>query len=124
MKIPINKQTTVERIQREFRSIFPGLKVEFYLCKQGVRPEYPESKKLHPQFLIASKNPQLLNSEIEINSSDKVNDIERMFYKKFGLCAQIFFRSNNKWVQTIKSDHYSLRRLRRELGFSRDFLLL
>lgn len=124
MKITISNQTTVEGIQREFRSLFPGLKLEFYSGKPGVRPGYPDTKKLHPQYLIASKNPYILNSDIEINSSDKVSEIEKMLFEKFGFYAQIFFKSNSRWIQTVKSDHYSLRRLRRELGFSRDFLLL
>jgi hypothetical protein len=124
MKIPINKWTTIEAVQREFRSCFPGLKLEFYSCTQGLRSVYPDGKKPHPQYLIASNNQYDLNSNIIINSSDRVCEIEKMFYDKFGLCAEIFFKGHNRWIQTVKSDHYSLRRLRRELGFSQDFLLL
>ena len=124
MKIIINKRTTIESIQREFRNFFPGLKLEFFLCKQGMRSVYPDSKRLDPKSLIASKSQHILDGEIRINSSDKVSEIEKMFYARFGLCAQIFFKSNNGWMQTVMSDHYSIRRLRRELGFSKDFLLL
>lgn len=124
MKITINKWTTVGSIQREFSSFFTAFKLEFFLCKHNLESLYPDNEKLKPEYIIASNNQYILNCNIEINSADKVRDIEKMFYEKYGLCAQIFFKCNNRWIQTVKSDHYSLQRLEWELGFSKDSVLL
>ena len=99
-------------------------KLEFFLCKHSQESLYPDNEKLKPEYIIASNNQYILNREIEITSADKVRDIEKMFYEKYGLCAQIFFKCKNRWIQTVRSDHYSLKRLEWELGFPRDFVLL
>ena len=124
MKITINKWTTVGSIQRAFSSFFPAFKLELFLCKHNKESLYTDNKKLKPEYIIASDNQSILNCNIEINSADKVLDIEKMFYEKYGLCAQIFFKCKNGWIQTVKSDHYSLKRLEWELGFSTKFVLL
>jgi hypothetical protein len=124
MKIIINKWTTVGSIQRAFSTFFPAFKLEFFLCKRNQESLFPENQKLKPDYLITSDSQSILNCNIEIDSADKVRDIEKMFYDKYGLCAQIFFKCKNKWIQTVKSDHYSLKRLEWELGFSRKFILL
>ena len=120
----MNKWTTVESIQNEFRSCFPALKLEFFVCKQSLESAYTDSNKLQPEYVFAFENDDFLDDGIEINSSDKVIEVEERFYEKYGLCAQIFFKSNNKWIQSVKSDHYSLLRLERELGFLEYPLLL
>jgi hypothetical protein len=124
MKITVNKWTTVGSIQRAFSSLFPAFKLEFFLCKHSQESLYPDKEKLKPEYIIASNSQYILNREIKITSADKVTDIEKMFYKKYGLCAQIFFKCKNKWIRTVRSDHYSLKRLEWELGFSRDSVLL
>jgi peroxiredoxin len=54
MKITISKWTTVACIQREFGSLFPGIKLEFYLCKHSQESLYPNNEKLKPEYIIAS----------------------------------------------------------------------
>jgi hypothetical protein len=124
MKLTINKWTSVGSIQCAFSSFFPAFKLEFYLCKRSQESVYPDNEKLKSEYIVSSNNKSILGCTIEINSTDKVRDIERMFYEKYGLCAQIFFKCRNRWMQTVKSDHYSLKRLEWELGFSRNFILL
>jgi len=124
MKITVNKWTTVGSIQRAFSALFPGFKLEFYLCKHCQESSYPNNQKLKPEYIVTSNSQYILNREIEITSADKVRDIEKMFYEKYGLCTKIFFKCKNRWIQTVRSDQYSLKRLEWELGFSRDSVLL
>ena len=120
----MNKWTTVGNVQRAFSSRFPAFKLEFFLCKHNQESFYSDNEKLKPEYIISYDNKSILNCNIEINSADKVRDIKKMFYEKCGLCAQIFFKSKNRWIRTVKSEHYSLKRLEWELGFSRHFVLL
>jgi hypothetical protein len=124
MKVNINESSTVGTIQRAFSSLFPGFKLEFFLFKRSPESLYPDNEKLKPEYSIASTDQSILNRDIEICSTDKIRDIEKMFYEKYGLCAQIFFKCKNRWIQTVKSDHYSLKSLEWELGLSRKSLLL
>jgi hypothetical protein len=124
MKIIVNKWTTVGSIQLAFNTFFPAFKLEFFLCKYNQESLFPDNEKLKPEYVISSDDKNILSRDIEIDSANKVRDIEKMFYEKYGLCAQIFFKCKNKWIQTVKSDHYSLKRLEWELGFSRHFVLL
>jgi hypothetical protein len=124
MKIKINKWTTLGSIQRAFSTFFPAFKLEFYKGKYNQDSLFSDNEKLKPEYIITCDNQNNLSPDIEIDSANKVRDIEKMFYEKYGLCAQIFFKCKNKWIQTVKSDHYSLKRLEWELGFSRNSVLL
>src|SRR5918996_5592272 len=98
MKITISKSTTVGSIQRAFTSFFPAFKLEFYSCKPNQQSVFPDSERLKPEYLIAADNKSISNCNIEIDSRDKVRDIEKKFYEKYGLCAQIFFKCKNRWI--------------------------
>lgn len=111
MILLIDDSLTINDIQDRFQLCFPKLKIEF--CKkhhhwEGVCSEkdiFPNDKPIGN--IRRKHNPGML----EIKSWQKVGEIEKKFHEEFGLNAQIFYRSGQRWIQTGKSDNLTLKQL-------------
>jgi hypothetical protein len=108
MIIEIDDTKNVSDLQERFSFSFPSLKLEFCPKKHGWEDICPENKFYSGDTSIASIRKIHDPGTLNVNSWNKVGEVEKEFYKKFGLSVQIFYRCGQRWIQTGKSDNLTI----------------
>jgi hypothetical protein len=106
MKIVAHK--SLKEIQEEFHIMFPGLKIEFYQKPHSQDNGSPKEEQIDSVFTIGEIATLEIDREIVITPNMKVSAVEQLFADHYGLYPQIFRRSANLWLQTSKTDDWTL----------------
>jgi hypothetical protein len=123
MILHIQNNLMVEDVQDHFSECFPWLKIEFY-----TKP-YRSKKSTNKKYLVGPKtsiSDITLDHKVgtlAIKSSDTPGHVEGFLKSFFGLNAKIFRRENNRWVQTITSDKYTLQHQKEFSGHADNYQL-
>ncbi len=113
MKLHINKETTIQEIQKEFNACYPFLKVEFFRYLPKRKPI------LSAELLCASETLKHIESFyegriVDIDKNRTIHDILKDFETMFGMSAHIFRKSGNVWVETSLTDDWTLEEQNKE----------
>jgi len=106
----IKPSTLTADIQEVFSNKYPLLKIKFY------KTSHMEFEGSHPLEEILDNNAlQELNvniSEGKVNISAEVTakELESDFKNNYGLHVQVFRRSGDLWLQTSKTDNWTLKK--------------
>jgi hypothetical protein len=108
MKIQISDKRRLATIQKEFSTLFPYLKIEFF-----ARPHQSggaSSKKLmkHGNKFVFECRTIHTTGEITVTPQMTVAELEDHFRDVFGLNVQVFRRSGKAWLETTVTDHWTL----------------
>jgi hypothetical protein len=109
MKITITDRRKIFAIQKEFSTLFPFLKLEFF-AKAGKpggsaspKPVKESSKTLGECRTIHN------NGHITITPGMTVKNLEENFRDVYGLTVQILRKSGKAWLGTTVTDGWSLK---------------
>ena len=106
----ISKSASVKEIQERFSGIFPFLRINFFKNqKSGSGLNGNRVILFSPEFLLNTINPEITNGELIIRESMSVLELENEFREKFGLFVQILRRSGNLWLDTSRTNSWTLR---------------
>ena len=108
MRLQISPNRLVSDIQKDFNSIFPFLKIEFFRNKAYQQSELPVYQMVPHNQKIRSIQSAVTGGDMEIHGDMKVKDVENLFKLQFSLLAQVFRRSGNLWLQTTMTDNWTL----------------
>lgn len=110
MQLNISAERSIEEVQREFTSVFPFLKIEFFSNGLVRQQCYPAHLKLAPHTML--KNAWKWKKDLgvlEISENMTVLELENAFMDQFGLSVQVFRKSGNVWLETTMTDHWTLK---------------
>lgn len=109
MKMQLSPEKTLNSVQTEFSSAFPGLKIVFFT------KSHRANKGSAAKFLVQDKemslqqlSPKLKAGDLTIEASTVVMELEKQFEEQFGLHIQIFRKSGRTWLETSVSDNLTL----------------
>lgn len=104
--ININKSTT--ELKMEFNRLYPFLKIEFFRepCSKGTG--FTKDKLILRDEKLGNLQRELKQGQFAFTDQTTVGDFEKSFFKKFGLCIQIFRKSGNMWLETSATDDWTL----------------
>jgi hypothetical protein len=106
----ISKSGSVKEIQEHFSVIFPFLKINFFKDRNNVLPLSGHRVVLYsPETLMKDINPGMAEGELTIRETMNILDLENEFYEKFGLSVQILRRSGNLWLDTSRTNSWTLK---------------
>jgi hypothetical protein len=108
MIIPINSESQVSDIQREFNQLFPFLKLEFFKNKHAYREGSPKQSKL-PDYLLLRDLTKELPEQVGLSESMTVLELEKLFEDQLGLHLQVFRKSGTLWLETTITDSWTLK---------------
>jgi hypothetical protein len=110
MYLEINGERLIGEIQKDFSSMYPFLKIEFFRNGKIRRDRYPIDKII-PSGKRLKEAWQWKKDQGKLEVSDKmsVTDFENAFMDEFGLSAQVFRRSGNLWLETTITDYWTLK---------------
>lgn len=110
----IDNNMTIASIQKSFQDMFGGLKIEFYKSSH----EDHEGSKAKDQYEADKTIGDIRTAHgaevITIDPSVSVGELEQKFHDQLGLNVQVFRRSNTLWLQTSKTDDWSLQEQNRK----------
>ena len=103
----LNAQMKISDVNKIFQSSYPYLKLEFFQHKhEPLKGSLGSDAFGHDTNL--SELTDHLPASIDISSERQVMDIEKEFQEKLGISAQVFRQSNLIWIETSKTDTWTL----------------
>ncbi len=104
----IQDSKTIQEIQLEFNALFPGLKLEFYRFPHAQFSGSLRDNQYAPEMHLYEIREHHNEGEITISPEMTVEELESLFEELYGLHVQIFRKSNRIWLQTSKTDSWTL----------------
>ncbi len=103
------KENKLSQIQKDFNSIFPYLKLEFFRQRNTV--PMGNSKYILVSDDYALKPVKAGKDEgIEVSEDMKVALLEALFLEKYGIAAQVLRKSGSTWLGVSMTDDWTLKR--------------
>lgn len=105
MTIQLKLNETIQQVKDAFSAYFPYLSIECYTEKHNAGEGSDAAQINHQQPLEG-----LIKQEgfLHITPEMKVSEFEQMCANQFGLFVQVFRKSGKLWLQTIRTDHWTL----------------
>ena len=105
----IGKTNSVKEIQDHFSGLFPFLRINFFKNRKSGSGLTGQSVILFsPESYLKDINPGITNGELAIRESMSVWELENEFFEKFGLSVQVLRRSGNLWLDTSRTNSWTL----------------
>lgn len=104
----IQDKRTLKETQKEFNQKFPFLQIKFYAEKHNPGETSPVQQKLNNDLTIGEVRTVHSEGDLSVNANQKISTLEKAFLDEFGLNVQVFRKSGNLWLQTSKTDHWTL----------------
>lgn len=109
MKLYVNQSSTLGEIQKDFRDMYPYLKLEFYKRIQTGNRGTPSKDRLQANYLPGKINTGRVYAAIDISPQRSASELETDILNTLGVSAQVLRRSGTIWIQTTDTDKWSLR---------------
>jgi hypothetical protein len=107
--ILIGKTSSVKEIQDHFSGLFPFLKINFFKNRKTGSVFTGQSVVLFsPESYLTDINPGITSGELAVSDSMSVWELENEFFEKFGLSVQVLRRSGNLWLDTARTNSWTL----------------
>ena len=107
-EILISDDLSIEQVQDKFNSHFPFLKIEFFKTSHDNQEGSPKDAMIETKNLIGEIRKVHSEGEVSIHGNLKVNTLEESFKNKYGLHVQVFRKSGKLWLETTKTDNWTL----------------
>jgi hypothetical protein len=114
----ITDEKKLRDIQREFKKQFSHLKIVFYDAEHGHGEGSRKQTALDPELTVGEVRSKKVEGDFEIKGSQAVGALEQALYDRYGLNAQVFRKSGNLWLQTTRTDSWTLDEQNRKGGAS------
>lgn len=107
MKIIIKNITTISVIQKEFNTIFPYLKLEFFKNQHKAYQANAKKDMLNTAQTLMQFQKKNHEGEILINENMSVAELEKQFQEIFEVSTQVFRKSGKSWIETSVTDDWT-----------------
>lgn len=109
MLLQIASTRLIGDIQKEFSSMFPFLKLEFYRVDENNAA--PQIKRFLPgKYAVLNARRSRQEGSLTIDENMTVGDLEKQFVSSFGLGVQVHRKSGNLWLETTMTDNWTLQK--------------
>ena len=96
MHIHIHDKTTLGEIQDVFSTYYPHLRLRFYKHPHLHFQISSEKERLSEDLLISDIRQTHIDKVLEIMPTQRVDEVEDLFLKQFGLSVQILKKEKNE----------------------------
>lgn len=117
----IERDLTVKDLMTKFATEFPLLQLRFYKKPHDHFEGSKSRDEVSHSLSLSELNPDLNGGEIILTKEMSVDELETILEDKFGLHAQVFRKSGDIWLQTSKTDSWSLERHTQSAQQSSDY---
>ncbi|MGN7819194.1 hypothetical protein HGH92_03275 [Chitinophaga varians] len=111
MQMYISEEAMVADMQDKFQTLYPFLKLEFFSKPHPEGGYSPEEEKIPPETRVEEMGMRRSFGWIDISYYRTAAEVEHDFSHIFGLNAQIFRKAGTLWLETTKTDNWTLEEL-------------
>lgn len=104
----ILRTDTVKSLRSKFTKQFPGLKFEIYKNTHNYEEGSPSKDQYSDETSLASISPKMVEGVLILEENMEVQEFENLMTERFGLYTQVFRKSNDLWIQSTKTDKWTL----------------
>lgn len=105
----ITQSVSVKEIQEYFSGLFPFLRINFFKNRKGSSLSGQQVILFSPESLLKDIYPGIIDGELIFRESMSVYELENEFNTKFNLSVQILRRSGNLWLDTSRTNSWTLK---------------
>jgi hypothetical protein len=109
MELYIHRDQQLKRLQAQFRSAYPYLRLAFYARREEVRAGSFRRNELPGHLRLSDLRPHGPEGRLQIPPHMRTGELEQMLTEVYRLPAQVFRRSYGRWMPTWATDAWSLR---------------
>lgn len=104
----IQDNLSIKEIQEAFHGLYPGLKIEMYEIAHEESKGSKKSDQYDSSVRLSEIRSFHKEGDFTILPEMTVQQVEDIFEELYGLHVQIFRKSNTIWLQTSKTDHWTI----------------
>lgn len=108
MKIKITGNRKVADIQTDFNLLFPFLNLEFFDLADDHLQSYASPGKKFPKLFVRDIRKVEKDGELVVGLNMTVMQLENLLFDEFGLQAQVFVKSENRWMRYSLNGYWTL----------------
>jgi hypothetical protein len=108
MSFKLESNDTTKSARDRFRNQFPGLKIEFFNKGHARTEGSPKKDMVSEEIGLKKLSPKVEEIDLEISENMTVAEVEALFEEQLGLHVQLFRRTGLNWIETTRTDHYTL----------------
>ncbi len=108
MKLKIDDRKTIRKIQVEFNTLFPFLKLEVFSRFPQAEGGIAKKFMMENYKTINECRTVHFDGEMEIIPEMTVEELEKSFSNIYGLSVQVFRKSGKVWLETTITDDRTL----------------
>jgi hypothetical protein len=112
MKITVNANHTAASLQQAFNKLFPRLSLHLFKMPHEKGEGSPKAERALPESLL-SEWLEVDEVTIELNPKMTVGELEARL-QDYGIFAQVFRKSGDLWLETTRTDGWTLERVNEE----------
>ncbi len=111
MILNLYEHASIASLQKEFNSVFPYLKIEFFTQSHEKGKGSPRSQLIDVALNLGAYRKKGKNDVgITIHEDQTVAEVEKLFQDSFGLSVQVFRKSGKLWLETTMTDDWTLKK--------------
>jgi hypothetical protein len=118
MKLRIEKESSIKNVQKEFNTLYPYLKIEFFKrpFRLWSKSRLNEEKRNHdePVSNLGKFNKCAI---INVDGKRTAAQVEQDFWEAFGLSIKLFRKSGTLWIETTLTESWTLEKQNEEGEF-------
>jgi hypothetical protein len=114
MILEIKDSQKLIEVKKEFNTLFPYLKLEFFRTKHGEKEANAKADMINPELTFEKVRKIHNEGAIVIREDMLVSDLEKLFQAVFGISVQVFRKSSQSWLETSVTDDWTLKRQNEE----------
>jgi hypothetical protein len=104
----ISKEIKISELNEELNKKYPSLKLVFYSKSHEHFEGTPADYEIKEDLALGEIYPEITDGEVYLYDDLTVEDLETELAEKYNLNAQLFRKSGDVWLQTSKTDFWSL----------------
>jgi len=107
MQLYVSEKSQLKHIQEGFNAIYPNLKLDFFLILVD-RDGHATKRDVDIETFLNNFSALTGVQKIDISASRQISDLEHDLRRRFNLDVRILRKSQNVWVGTIFTGHWTL----------------
>lgn len=104
----ITRNMTIKEVNLEFSRLYPHLKLCFYKSGHGHFVGSSPEDEYSEDTILSEINPDMSDGNLPHFGEMTVEEFESNWKSIFGLNVQVFRKSGDVWLQTSKTDFWTL----------------
>lgn len=109
MLIEIHDKVTLRQVQEAFSKKFPYLEINFFSSSPNEENLYQKSDLIPVDKAIGNIRRTHVSALMEIRPSNTIADVEREFFLRFGLRAQVLRMYDTHWILPADTDQLTMK---------------